>query len=562
MALLGLGLVSSALFLAVNGLYSSSDDVIELTPSNFNREVIQSDSLWLVEFYAPWCGHCQRLTPEWKKAATALKDVVKVGAVDADKHQSLGGQYGVQGFPTIKIFGSNKNRPEDYQGGRTGEAIVDAALSALRQLVKDRLGGRSGGYSSGKQGRGDSSSKKDVIELTDDSFDQNVLDSEDVWMVEFYAPWCGHCKNLEPEWAAAASEVKEQTKGKVKLAAVDATVNQVLASRYGIRGFPTIKIFQKGESPVDYDGGRTRSDIVSRALDLFSDNAPPPELLEIINEDIAKRTCEEHQLCVVAVLPHILDTGAAGRNSYLEVLLKLADKYKKKMWGWLWTEAGAQSELETALGIGGFGYPAMAAINARKMKFALLKGSFSEQGINEFLRELSFGRGSTAPVGGGAFPSIVEKEPWDGRDGEVSAWERGCAGNSPGLLSSLCISAPGVKSFPSDLPFGVPVGHLRGSSLRTLHLPYHKFKCCMAFDILDRQPRYISAVRLLSRLLPSKQPFNLEFIYFILEKCKIIALKLALISVLLCPTLLKSTSSMAFSVKVVSDAVAMFYPSS
>ena len=133
-----------------------------------------------------------------------------------------------------------------------------------------------------------------MIELTDDNFDKNVLDSEDVWMVEFYAPWCGHCKNLEPEWAAAATEVKEQTKGKVKLAAVDATVNQVLASRYGIRGFPTIKIFQKGESPVDYDGGRRRSDIVSRALDLFSDNAPPPELLEIINEDVAKKTCEEH----------------------------------------------------------------------------------------------------------------------------------------------------------------------------------------------------------------------------------------------------------------------------
>lgn len=41
---------------------------------------------------------------------------MKVGAVDADKHQSLGGQYGVQGFPTIKIFGPNKNKPEDYQG--------------------------------------------------------------------------------------------------------------------------------------------------------------------------------------------------------------------------------------------------------------------------------------------------------------------------------------------------------------------------------------------------------------------------------------------------------------
>lgn len=41
---------------------------------------------------------------------------MKVGAVDADKHQSLGGQYAVKGFPTIKIFGANKNKAEDYQG--------------------------------------------------------------------------------------------------------------------------------------------------------------------------------------------------------------------------------------------------------------------------------------------------------------------------------------------------------------------------------------------------------------------------------------------------------------
>ncbi|ETE67495.1 Protein disulfide-isomerase A6, partial [Ophiophagus hannah] len=399
--------VSCTLFLAVNSLYSSSDDVIELTPTNFNREVIQSDSLWLVEFYAPWYG------------------VVKIGAVDADKHQSLGGQYGVKGFPTIKIFGANKHKAEDYQGARTSDAIVDSALSAVRSLVKDRLSGRGGGYSSGKQSSYESggSNKKDVIELTDDNFDKTVMDSDSVWLVEFYAPWCGHCKNLEPEWASAATEVKEQTKGKVKLGAVDATVHQMLASRYGVRGFPTIKIFQKGEEPVDYEGGRTKSDIVARALDLFSENAPAPEILEIINEDVLKQTCDAHQLCIISVLPHILDTGAAGRNAYLEVMLKMAEKYKRKIWGWLWTEAGAQFDLESSLGIGGFGYPAMAAVNARKMKFALLKGSFSDQGINEFLRELSVGRGSTAPVGGGAFAKINTVEPWDGKDGELPAEE-------------------------------------------------------------------------------------------------------------------------------------------
>uniref|UniRef100_A0A8C8CPT5 Protein disulfide-isomerase A6 n=1 Tax=Oncorhynchus tshawytscha TaxID=74940 RepID=A0A8C8CPT5_ONCTS len=406
-----------SLVLMAQGFYSAADDVVELNPSNFNREVLQSDSLWLIEFYAPWCGHCQSLTADWKKTATALKGIVKVGAVDADQHKSLGGQYGVKGFPSIKIFGANKNKPDDYQGGRSSQAIVDGALNTLRTLVKDRMSGRSGGSDNSRQSGG-GGSKKNVVELTDDNFDRLVLDSGEVWLVEFFAPWCGHCKSLEPEWAAAASAVKEQTKDKVHLGAVDATVHQGLASRYGVRGFPTIKIFKKGEEPEDYQGGRTRGDIIARALDLFSDNAAPPELLEILNADVLKKTCDDYQLCVIAVLPHILDTGAAGRNSYLEVMMKMAEKYKKKMWGWLWTEAGAQMELEAALGIGGFGYPAMTAINARKMKFALLKGSFSETGIHEFLRDLSVGRGSTATVGGGALPKINSVDAWDGKDGE------------------------------------------------------------------------------------------------------------------------------------------------
>ncbi|KAL0164728.1 hypothetical protein M9458_040481, partial [Cirrhinus mrigala] len=116
--------------------------------------------------------------------------IVKVGAVDADQHNSLGGQYGVRGFPTIKIFGANKNKPEDYQGGRTSQAIVDAALNALRSLVKDRLGGKTGGSDYGKQsgGGGGAGNKKDVVELTDDNFDRTVLEGDDVWLVEFFAP--------------------------------------------------------------------------------------------------------------------------------------------------------------------------------------------------------------------------------------------------------------------------------------------------------------------------------------------------------------------------------------
>lgn len=49
--------------------------------------------------------------------------IVKVGAVDADQHKSLGGQYSVRGFPTIKIFGANKNKPDDYQGTSSSFSI-------------------------------------------------------------------------------------------------------------------------------------------------------------------------------------------------------------------------------------------------------------------------------------------------------------------------------------------------------------------------------------------------------------------------------------------------------
>ena len=52
--------------------------LVELTLANFKNEVMNSDSVWIVEFYDPGCGYCQNLTPEYRKVATALKGVIKV----------------------------------------------------------------------------------------------------------------------------------------------------------------------------------------------------------------------------------------------------------------------------------------------------------------------------------------------------------------------------------------------------------------------------------------------------------------------------------------------------
>jgi protein disulfide-isomerase A6 len=146
---------------------------------------------------------------------------------------------------------------------------------------------------------------------------------------------------------------------------MDSTVHTIKAQQYGVQGYPTIKYFAGGkkdsESIADYDGGRTSADIVTWALEKYSDNISPPELIQLTSEDVAKTACQDKPLCVIAFLPHILDCDAKCRNNYLNILKTLGDKYKKKMWGWLWAEAGQQTKVEEALDVGGFGYPALVS---------------------------------------------------------------------------------------------------------------------------------------------------------------------------------------------------------
>ena len=403
-----------------SALYSPSDDVVMLNSANFNSRVIQSKELWFVEFFAPWCGHCKNLAPEWAKAAKALKGIVNIGAVDMDADSSVGAPYKIQGFPTIKIFGANKNAPNDYNGGRTAQAIVDEALNQLKSIVRERLsgGGSSGGSSGGSKSSGGSGDSKDVIELTESTFDSQVMGSDDIWLVEFYAPWWGHCKNLAPEWAKAATELK----GKVKLGAVDSTVHQNLAQRYGIRGYPTIKFFPAGSKTQaeEYDGGRTSSDIVQWAMNKFAEAAPAPELVELVNQQKMDDACGENkQICLIAFMPQLYDCQSKCREKYLSTLKKMGDKYKRHQWSWLWTESAKYPELEQTLSVGGFGYPALVAVNARKGVFVLMRGSFSENGINEFLRELSFGRGATSTIPNNKLPAIKTTDGWDGKDAKI-----------------------------------------------------------------------------------------------------------------------------------------------
>lgn len=94
----------------------------------------------------------------------------------------------------------------------------------------------------------------DVLEYHDSDF-ENKIRQHDVALAEFYAPWCGHCKKLAPEFEIAATSLKENDPP-VALIKVDCTVETATCQKYGVSGYPTLKIFKAGEMSDDYNGPR------------------------------------------------------------------------------------------------------------------------------------------------------------------------------------------------------------------------------------------------------------------------------------------------------------------
>ena len=143
-----LALLSTFLFATSSSaaLFPKNSKVHLVDTSNFKREVLDIEKPTLVAFTAPWCGHCQKLVPDYSKVAAQLDGVVKLASVDCDaeKNKPLCGKYGIQGFPTLKLFPSTKKRlPKDYQGPRSAKEIaafmVDALPMGAKKLKAEEL---------------------------------------------------------------------------------------------------------------------------------------------------------------------------------------------------------------------------------------------------------------------------------------------------------------------------------------------------------------------------------------------------------------------------------------
>ncbi|XP_060944265.1 dnaJ homolog subfamily C member 10 [Limanda limanda] len=192
--------------------------VVVLDHSSFTERVKgrAEGQIWAVDFYAPWCGPCQALMPEWRRMARLLSGQILVGSVDCQRFQSLCQSQGVRAYPEIRLYPGNARQPDrfmSYNGWhRDAQSLRTWALSSLPRAT---------------------------VDLTPETFRSQVLSGRDHWVLDFYAPWCGPCQQFAPEFEILARILK----GEIRAGKVDCQAHYQICQSAGITAYPTVRFY-------------------------------------------------------------------------------------------------------------------------------------------------------------------------------------------------------------------------------------------------------------------------------------------------------------------------------
>jgi len=234
--------------------------------------------LWLIVYHSPQCPHCVNFMPFYEDFAADVLPVshpeavgkIQIGRVDCKAMGALCAKEDIHAVPDVKIY--KDGEPVDTL------SLQEHSIAGLLTFVEKALSltPHQSEEEEGKEGAGVLNvshhnkafahpylkpllsrdhpivTEPEVYMLTDANYDAKL--QEGPWIIEYFAPWCHFCQAMAPTWMELAKAMKD----KVFVGAVDCTVQRGICDRYGIRGFPTIKVHPgNGVEPTDYWADRT-----------------------------------------------------------------------------------------------------------------------------------------------------------------------------------------------------------------------------------------------------------------------------------------------------------------
>lgn len=394
-----------------DSFFDPQSPVVTLNLQSFEEKVMKSREVWLILFYNPDKEESKQLKPEYEKAALAMNNIFKFGAANILEEKLFKVKYKFDSSPTMKFFGINKEEaPLDFTSPPKARSIIENVILKAQSIAKNRLNIKDDAailY--------EVEHNPNIVVLNDNNLNDIISKNELMWLVAIYSPKCGVCKKLLPEWVKAA----EKLKGKAVFAIIDGTVNRQTASRFSIKGYPTIKTFAPGFGRMkkidSYDGPRDADGIVQyilRKLEVYMYVKEPPQ---ITNQNILNDECAfKDGYCIISLLPNIMKSKALERNNFIYEIKKVAKNYKFKPVHFVWAEEGNFYKFEKNNNINK--YPVSIGVDFKNKKYSIhtFKGNFDEFSLEGFAKSLLEKRESLNEYKGGLETSGVAE--WDRKD--------------------------------------------------------------------------------------------------------------------------------------------------
>jgi protein disulfide-isomerase A6 len=350
---------------------------LDLTKENVAQRVIGSTDIWIIEFYATWCGHCKNFAPEFKKAAENLKGLVHFAAVDCDNNEEICGAFQVEGFPTVLGFdselvqvpggepGQMSKNPIKFQGQRDSNSVIKFALQFLNDKNIQRV------------------SNENIDDFLADSLNKVMLFSDKDKVSNLFKSLSFTFKNRLTFGQAKSTDVE-------------------LMEKYKISSAPKIIVITSNDVHF-YEGGNTKQEISQFLIPFASQRNTPqeppkaqeekrePELHYVTDQESFDKSCRDTGLCFIA----FLDPESDSHDSHIQVMNNMLKSFPSVRFMWLNGPSNVDFGSPFRLSDG---YPQAVILQKKKLKYKNFLGAFDAEQISEFVEMILKGKGRIASL--------------------------------------------------------------------------------------------------------------------------------------------------------------------